>query len=35
MILNSIYVDNLIKTALIEYIKYLDTTTDYLFDEEQ
>ncbi len=35
MILNSIYVDNLIKTALLEDINYLDTTTDYLIDEEQ
>ncbi|HCB95570.1 MAG TPA: carboxylating nicotinate-nucleotide diphosphorylase [Ruminococcus sp.] len=33
--LNSIYVDNLIKTALLEDINYLDTTTDYLIDEEQ
>ena len=30
MTLNSIYVDNLIKTALLEDINYLDTTTDYL-----
>ena len=35
MMLNSIYVDNLIKTALLEDINYLDTTTDYLIDEEQ
>ncbi len=35
MILNSIYVDNLIKTALLEDINYLDTTTDYLIDENQ
>ena len=35
MILNSIYVDNIIKTALLEDINYLDTTTDYLIDEEQ
>lgn len=33
--INSIYVDNLIKTALLEDINYLDTTTDYLIDEEQ
>ena len=35
MMLNSIYVDNLIKTALLEDIYYLDTTTDYLIDGEQ
>ncbi len=35
MMLNSIYVDNLIKTALLEDVNYLDTTTDYLIDEEQ
>ncbi len=35
MMLNSIYVDNLIETALLEDINYLDTTTDYLIDEEQ
>lgn len=35
MILNTIYVDNLIKTALLEDINYLDTTTDYLIDESQ
>ena len=35
MTLNSIYVDNLIKTALLEDINYLDTTTDYLIDESQ
>ncbi len=35
MILNSIYIDNLIRTALLEDINYLDTTTDYLIDEEQ
>lgn len=35
MILNSIYVDNIIKTALLEDINYLDTTTDYLIDEDQ
>lgn len=33
--INSIYVDNIIKTALLEDINYLDTTTDYLIDEEQ
>lgn len=35
MLLNSIYVDNLIKTALLEDINYLDTTTDYLIEEDQ
>lgn len=35
MMLNSIYVDNLIKSALLEDINYLDTTTDYLIDEDQ
>lgn len=35
MILNSIYVDNIIKTALLEDINYLDTTTDYLIDDRQ
>lgn len=35
MILNTVYVDNLIKTALLEDINYLDTTTDYLIDESQ
>ncbi len=35
MILNTIYVDNIIKTALLEDINYLDTTTDYLIDENQ
>lgn len=35
MMLNSIYVDNLIKSALLEDINYLDTTTDYLIDENQ
>lgn len=35
MMLNNIYVDNLIKTALLEDINYLDTTTDYLIDENQ
>jgi len=33
--LNSIYVDEIIKTALLEDINYLDTTTDYLIDENQ
>ena len=33
--INSIYVDNIIKTALLEDINYLDTTTDYLIDREQ
>ncbi|MEE0957577.1 MAG: carboxylating nicotinate-nucleotide diphosphorylase [Ruminococcus sp.] len=33
--INPIYVDNIIKTALLEDINYLDTTTDYLIDEEQ
>ncbi len=35
MILNRIYVDELIKTALLEDINYIDTTTDYLIPEEQ
>ena len=35
MILNKFYVDNLIKTALLEDINYIDTTTDYLIPEEQ
>lgn len=33
--INSIYVDNIIKTALLEDINYLDVTGDYLIDEEQ
>ena len=33
--INPIYVDNIIKTALLEDINYLDTTTDYLIDEQQ
>ena len=33
--INSIYIDDIIKTALLEDINYLDTTTDYLIDEEQ
>lgn len=32
---NSIYLDNIIKTALFEDINYLDVTTDYLIDEDQ
>ena len=35
MLINSIYADDIIKTALLEDINYLDTTTDYLIDEEQ
>ncbi|MGN0453644.1 MAG: carboxylating nicotinate-nucleotide diphosphorylase [Ruminococcus sp.] len=35
MILNQIYVDELIKKALFEDINYIDTTTDYLIPEEQ
>ncbi|MCH5201834.1 MAG: carboxylating nicotinate-nucleotide diphosphorylase [Oscillospiraceae bacterium] len=35
MILNKFYVDDLIKTALLEDINYIDTTTDYLIPEEQ
>lgn len=35
MILNQIYVDELIKSALLEDINYLDTTTDYLIPEDQ
>ena len=34
MILNKIYVDNLIKTALLEDINYCDVTTDYLIPLE-
>ena len=33
--INSIYIDDIIKTALLEDINYLDTTTDYLIDEQQ
>ncbi len=33
--INSIYVDNIIKTALLEDINYLDCATDYLIDDEQ
>lgn len=35
MILNQFYVDNLIKTALLEDINYVDITTDYLIPENQ
>ncbi len=35
MILNKIYVDNLIKTALLEDINYCDVTTDYLIPAGQ
>lgn len=35
MILNKIYVDNLIKTALLQDINYCDVTTDYLIPAEQ
>lgn len=35
MTLNRIYLDNLIKTALLEDINYCDVTTDYLIPEEQ
>lgn len=35
MILNKFYVDDIIKTALLEDINYIDTTTDYLIPEEQ
>lgn len=33
--INSIYVDEIIKTALLEDINYLDSATDYLIDDEQ
>ncbi len=33
--INSIYVENIIKTALLEDINYLDCATDYLIDDEQ
>ncbi len=33
--INPIYIDNIIKTALLEDINYLDSTTDYLIDENQ
>ena len=35
MTLNNFYVDNLIKTALLEDINYCDVTTDYLIPESQ
>ena len=35
MIPNPIYVDELIKKALLEDINYIDITTDYLIPEEQ
>lgn len=35
MILNQIYIDNLIKNALLEDINYVDVATDYLIPEEQ
>lgn len=35
MMLNQFYVDNLIKTALLEDINYVDITTDYLIPEDQ
>lgn len=35
MILNNIYVDNIIKTALLEDINYCDVTTDYLIPSDQ
>lgn len=35
MTLNKIYIDNIIKTALLEDINYCDVTTDYLIPEEQ
>lgn len=33
--INPIYVDDIIKTALLEDINYLDAATDYLIDDEQ
>lgn len=33
--INSIYIDEIIKTALLEDINYLDSATDYLIDSEQ
>ena len=33
--INSIYIDEIIKTALLEDINYLDCATDYLIDEDQ
>ena len=35
MTLNKFYVDNIIKTALMEDINYCDVTTDYLIPENQ
>ncbi len=35
MMLNTIYVDELIKKALLEDINYIDVATDYLIDENQ
>jgi nicotinate-nucleotide pyrophosphorylase (carboxylating) len=35
MMLNQLYVDDIIKTALNEDINYIDTATDYLIPEEQ
>lgn len=35
MILNKVYVDNIIKTALLEDINYCDVTTDYLIPADQ
>ena len=35
MTVNKIYVDNIIKTALLEDINYCDVTTDYLIPAEQ
>ena len=33
--INPIYIDNIIKTALLEDVNYLDVTTDYLIDKQQ
>ncbi len=33
--INSVYIDDIIKTALLEDINYLDCATDYLIDDEQ
>lgn len=35
MILNKIYIDEIIKTALLEDINYVDVTSDYLIPENQ
>lgn len=35
MTVNQIYIDEIIKTALLEDINYIDTTTDYLIPENQ